>query len=208
MLGCRRPLPKLNVDGSSPFTRFHPNRVERRTSGVPRIGSGLRLSLHVSNPASNAETRSQSPCPTSQTTAPHSRPRPSRGATTPIPGWMVVAYPWVAPAPLQDHEASGSAARCLHLVSSRGDDSLWPILQRDVPDQSPAVFTRTQLWPGGPTPSSGRVVPPGMTPASTPRSTRRTSASCSPHGATPAKRLPAEQLSPGPNFLIAGEILE
>ena len=56
-------LPKLNVDGSSPFTRFHPNRVESRTCGISRIGSGLRLSLHVSNPASKAETRSRSPSP-------------------------------------------------------------------------------------------------------------------------------------------------
>ena len=40
-----RQLPKLNVDGSNPFTRFHLNRVESRTYGIPRIGSGLRLLL-------------------------------------------------------------------------------------------------------------------------------------------------------------------
>ena len=38
----RLPLPKLNVDGSNPFTRFHLNHFESRTYGIPRIVSGLR----------------------------------------------------------------------------------------------------------------------------------------------------------------------
>ena len=33
-------VPELNVDGSSPFTRFHPNRIESRSCGIPRIGTG------------------------------------------------------------------------------------------------------------------------------------------------------------------------
>ena len=56
-------LPKLNVTSSSLVTRFHPNRVERRTSGVPRIGSGLRLTpITSTNASTDAIRRSQSSC--------------------------------------------------------------------------------------------------------------------------------------------------